>query len=530
MVRFFRLIGPAGWLGCFGAALLTVSSASVGARADMVGPAPAAGWWWLISGSGTIAGITLAWLGVVALSVAWLLQARYAMAGHLPARTVYAQVALWVAVLLPALPVFSGDAWSYLAQGEMLGGPIDPYVDGAGLAGGAFSAFVPLDWRFTGTPYGPLQLWLLHGIAVLTREAPWAAIILLRVVTCVFVASAAVALHRLALHFTIDPGWALWLGIANPIVMVHIVAGVHNDALALGLVLPTIWLALQTCHTPPPTSPRAAALLLTSGAILGGAAAIKITAIIALPFVFWCASRHLRTAAWHGFLLTASAAVSFTALSAASGAGFGWIHALTVNDRVVTWLSAPTGVAHILALIGVGEFENLLVLTRSVAEVLIVIILVVLWWCARPPCSSQDPYGSIGPLAHRRMLTCLAAAWAVVFVLSAVSWPWYWVFVLALMPLQVLGRTRFAAIFGLVVFLMLTVGPEGTTTLYSPPFAAIAVIGGLTAAAVSFSLVRFPRVPRIGKRVFSGRWPAVKKPLPARGASLPEPDDRAARR
>ena len=54
------------------------------------------------------------------------------------------------------------------------------------------------------------------------------------------------ALPRLARRFGINPVSALWLGAANPLVLFHLVVGVHNEALAIGLMLVGIELALRT--------------------------------------------------------------------------------------------------------------------------------------------------------------------------------------------------------------------------------------------------------------------------------------------
>ena len=487
------------WLGCGGAALLTAGSMSAGARADMTGLAAAADWWWLVSGSGVAAGTVLVWLGVAALLAGWLLQAGPARHGQLPARSIALQCGLWALLLLPALPLFSGDAWSYLAQGEMLGGAVDPYVDGAGVAMGSFSPFVPPDWRFTGAPYGPLQLWLLHGIAVFTADTPWLAIVVLRVATCAFLALAGWSVWSLAHRFGIDGGWALWLGLANPIVVVHLVAGLHNDALALGLILLALHSAVTSAQ-PELRRPRRLGLLLAAGVLAGAAAGIKVTAIIAVPFMVWFASRSLVVAAGRGLLLTATTLVSFTAISLASGAGFGWIDALAVNDRVVNWLSLPTALAHLLAGMQLGSFEDTLVRTRLVAQGMLALLLILLWWRARPPSPQRAIHdGSDTQLRGRdqqRVLALLAATWAVVFVLSAVSWAWYWVFVLALVALIRPGRLMFAAVIGLVVFQLLTTGPSGSTSLYTPALALVACCAGAFAGVWTY--VRVPQPYQCG--------------------------------
>ena len=45
------------------------------------------------------------------------------------------------------------------------------------------------------------------------------------------------ALPRLAQRFGVQPATAIWLGAANPLLIFHFVAGAHNDALAIGLMV-----------------------------------------------------------------------------------------------------------------------------------------------------------------------------------------------------------------------------------------------------------------------------------------------------
>ena len=53
------------------------------------------------------------------------------------------------------------------------------------------------------------------------------------------------ALPRLAERCGLDPGLALWLGAANPLVLFHMVSGIHNEALMLGLMLAGTEFALR---------------------------------------------------------------------------------------------------------------------------------------------------------------------------------------------------------------------------------------------------------------------------------------------
>ena len=66
-------------------------------------------------------------VGMAVLLVAW-----YQVIGYLrqrpatPVRTVFVVFAVWVAPLMVAPPLFSGDAYSYVAQGTMVSAGINP--------------------------------------------------------------------------------------------------------------------------------------------------------------------------------------------------------------------------------------------------------------------------------------------------------------------------------------------------------------------------------------------------------------------
>ena len=67
------------------------------------------------------------------------------------------------------------------------------------------------------------------------------------------------------------PGRALWLGVANPLVLVHLVSGGHNDALMVGLLVAGLAVA-----------PRA---LLPAAALVTLAALVKVPALAGLAFL-----------------------------------------------------------------------------------------------------------------------------------------------------------------------------------------------------------------------------------------------------
>lgn len=108
-----------------------------------------------------------------------------------------------------------------------------------------FTLSVPTLWRETPAPYGPLFLWMGRGISAITGENIVAAVLCHRLVELLGVGLIVWATPRLARRCGVAEVSALWLGAANPLLIMHLVAGVHNEALMLGLMLAGAEFALR---------------------------------------------------------------------------------------------------------------------------------------------------------------------------------------------------------------------------------------------------------------------------------------------
>ena len=86
-------------------------------------------------------------------------------------------------------------------------------------------------WRDTPAPYGPLFLWIGQGISAITGENIVAAVLCHRLVVLLGVGLIVWATPRLARRCGVAEVSALWLGAANPLLIMHLVAGIHNEAL-----------------------------------------------------------------------------------------------------------------------------------------------------------------------------------------------------------------------------------------------------------------------------------------------------------
>jgi alpha-1,6-mannosyltransferase len=134
----------------------------------------------------------------------------------------------------------------------------------------------------------------------------------------------AAALPRLARHGGADPAAALWLGALNPLVLLHLVAGAHNDAMMLGLLGVGLVAALGR-------RPVLGAVLVTLAALVKAPAVLGLAAVAVLAAR--AGHRPLRAVLTTGL----TAAATTIAATAAAGTGYGWIAALHTPVSPHNW-------------------------------------------------------------------------------------------------------------------------------------------------------------------------------------------------
>lgn len=300
--------------------------------------------------------------GVALLLQSWLVLGHDVLDGleHNDRRLVVI-LATWVAPLLLMPPLFSRDAYSYFAQGQLLLEGLNPYENGVSALPGWFLTGADPLWAESPTPYGPAFLILQQGVVALVGDNAFFGVLLFRLIAVTGVAMMVVYLPRLAYAHGIDPPKAVWLALLNPLVLMHFVAGAHNDALMVGLMVAGLALTVE----------RHPILGIT---LIGMAGAVKPIALVVLPFagLLWAgirASWPQRILAWvkgSGIVL-----VVFSALSLLVGVGLGWVASLSTPGAVRTWLSPPTAVAmvvgKVLEWIGLGTVDGTVTVIRGAA-------------------------------------------------------------------------------------------------------------------------------------------------------------------
>ncbi|MFI0137856.1 polyprenol phosphomannose-dependent alpha 1,6 mannosyltransferase MptB [Streptomyces luteogriseus] len=304
-------------LGLAGTACLALGGETAGALpvADLLHPASAR----------AALGLVGVYFGVVLLIAAWLLLGRPVRGPRPPEpRSLLLVLAVWAAPLLLAPPLFSRDVYSYLAQGAMVEAHLDVYAHGPARLGGPLADEVAPLWRHTGAPYGPVFLVVAAALSGLTRGELPAGLFGMRLVALAGVALMATALPRLARHSGADPSAALWLGALNPLVLLHLVAGAHNDAVMLGLLGVGLVVALGG-------RPVLGAVLVTLAALVKAPAVLGLAAVVALQV------RAGRSPARALVTTTVATAGTTVAATAVAGTGYGWVGALNTPASPQNW-------------------------------------------------------------------------------------------------------------------------------------------------------------------------------------------------
>src|SRR3954468_10391848 len=204
--------------------------------------------------------LTMTTTGAVMMALAWLMLGRFAQGKRRMSRgELDRTLLLWALPLLIAPPMYSKDVYSYLAQSQISLEGLDPYrvgpASGLGL-GHVFTLSVPSLWRDTPAPYGPLFLWIGRGISTVTGDNIVAAVLFHRLIVLLGVGLIVWATPRLARRCGVAEVSAMWLGAANPLLFMHLVAGIHNEALMLGLMLAGTEFALRGVNAARPLLPK----------------------------------------------------------------------------------------------------------------------------------------------------------------------------------------------------------------------------------------------------------------------------------
>jgi alpha-1,6-mannosyltransferase len=433
---------------------------------------------WLRFGHGLVVSSVLLWGGVALMLVSWLWLGRRVVDRTATEYTMVATTGFWLAPLLLSVPVFSRDTYSYLAQGALLRDGLDPYIVGPIDNPNSLLDNVSPIWTTTTAPYGPAFILVAKFVTMVVGNDVVGGTMLLRLCMLPGLVMLIWAAPRVARHIGANGAAALWICVLNPLVIIHLMGGVHNEMLMVGLMMAAI--ALTFANHP-----------AWGVSLIAIAVAVKATAGIALPFMVWVWMRQLRQRRKLGPMpafATATAAsvaifcVVFAVLSWLAGVGLGWLTALAGSVKIINWLTLPTGAANLINVIGglllPVSFYAVLDVTRIIGIAIIAISLPLLWWRFR-----RD---------DRAALVGIALAMLVVVLFVPAALPWYYTWPLAVLSALAQSRAAIAVIAGFSTWIMVIFKPDGSHGMYS----WLHVLLATTCAAVAwYSLAKAREAP-----------------------------------
>ena len=454
-------------LGCLGAALITMGGLGAGSTKQHDPLLETLHLSWLRYGHGLVLSSVLLWIGVTLMLSAWLWLGRRVLARDTSEYAMVASAAFWLAPLLLSVPLFSRDTYSYLAQGALLRDGFDPYAVGPIDNPNALLDNVSPIWTITTAPYGPAFIMIAKLITMLVGNHVIAGTMLLRLCMLPGFVLLIWATPRIARHIGANVPIALWICALNPLVIIHLMGGVHNEMLMVGLMAAGIALTLNSRH-------------IAGIALIAVGVAVKATAGIALPFMVWVWMRHLCERRGYRPLRAFAAAAGtsvlifvtvFAVLSGVAGVGLGWLTALAGSVKIINWLSIPTAAANIIH--GIGglffsvSFYAVLQITRAVGIAIVAVALPLLWWRFR-----HD---------DRQALTGIAWAMLVVVLFAPAALPWYYSWPLAVLAPLAQSRRAVSAIAAFSTWIMVIFRPDGAHGMYSWPHVLLATAVALFA-------------------------------------------------
>ncbi|MDH6245944.1 alpha-(1-_6)-mannopyranosyltransferase A [Mycobacterium sp. OTB74] len=448
---------------------------------------------WLRFGHGLVVSSILLWTGVGLMLIAWLWLGRRVVdrtagrragaerSGDVSDYTMIATTGFWLAPLLLSVPVFSRDTYSYLAQGALLRDGLDPYIVGPVDNPNSLLDNVSPIWTTTTAPYGPAFILVAKFVTMIVGNHVVQGTMLLRLCMLPGLIMLIWAAPRVARHVGANSAAALWICVLNPLVIIHLMGGVHNEMLMVGLMMAA--LAVTFNRRP-----------VLGVSLIAVAVAVKATAGLALPFMVWVWMRQLQERrSWRPVTAFAAAtaasavifSVVFAVLSLLAGVGLGWLTALAGSVKIINWLTIPTAAANVIHAVGglfmAVSFYAVLDVTRIMGIAIIAISLPLLWWRFRH--------------TDREALVGIALCMGVVVLFVPAALPWYYTWPLAVISALTQSRSAIALIAGFSTWIMVIFKPDGSHGMYSWVHVILATGCGV---AAWYSLAKAPE-PETGE-------------------------------
>jgi hypothetical protein len=461
--RPLPLLVAAGLLGAVATTYLALAGLGLGRNGRIVDL-----WFFSVSGLsehalGEATAVTLTMVALAVLAGAWFVLSAALRRGA-GTGAVLLVGGLWSLPLLVGPPLFSPDAYAYAAIGSAIQHGIDPFIDGPAAAGDISGTRGAEDfWRDSPTPYSPPFVVLLNLFSKVFSEHLLQVLVGMRVLVVVVWALLAYLVVRLARHRGLDPARTVWLTVANPLLLLHSVSGLHNDALMTLLVAAGMAAALAG-------RPYLAVTLVAVGA------GVKVTALALIPVIAVYAAWQLPAWSRRLRVLVGTSALGLAVFAAGvqvSGYGWRWTENLDVPGKAVEPLSPPTALAVLL------DYDDPpLDVVRGIGLGVGVLICALLL--------TRVPSWGLLPVAGWVALTVVLSGAAV--------WPWYLMLPTVLFALT--GRRGHALLvtgWSVAGLFLALPGGQATLSLLDRPFTDGAVLVVLVAIGAGTAWARHRR-------------------------------------
>jgi hypothetical protein len=243
---------------------------------------------------------------------------------------------LWSLPLLGTGPMGSLDVQSYAAVGKLAVLGLDPYRATPGWLADGYSSAVDPMWRWTPTPYGPVQVALLREVVAVAGHEVGTAVLLIRGIAVLGLAAGVL----LAVRVTppADRAAVLLVTALNPVVLVHVVSGAHLDVLVGVLAV----LVVALTHSGRPATAMAVAVV---------ACMLKLPGAVLVGYVLLAVLRVPPGRTRSGTLprVLAGGLCALGAVRALWPDPFGWVTALGVPGTARNGTAPSTWVSYLVA-------------------------------------------------------------------------------------------------------------------------------------------------------------------------------------
>jgi hypothetical protein len=429
--------------------------------------------------------------GIALLCWAWVRIARVARRGGVAPALLIAIFGVWCLPLLAAPPLLGRDAYYYIAAGELSVRGLDANRVSPAALGERDSYYaVHPAWRHTHSPYGPVAARVDAAAVTVARHRMNPSVIALRGAAIAGLLLMAVALPTLARRAGHDPGHALALALLNPLVVLNVVGGAHNDGVMLGLLVAGLAVGWTGGRERGRTGARVAGIVLCALAT-----GVKLPAAGGVFLLGWeWAGRDVPVR--RRLLPVAGAAVIAAATLAVAAwripEGWGWVGALGVPWRAQGFMAPVNAFGYVVGSFTGVDTDTTIAIARVLGLlVALAVVAAVLW--------RTSVLGGV---------RALGIALGLFALLGSTLFPWYLTWSVVL--LAAAGpRVLRGPLLGVSIALCFLVTPVGGVVLDS--FAGVAKVGMALVALALDALLAWAIV-----RAWSGDQPRPGAVAPRR--------------